>query len=390
MRTVKAGERDIDLCTTCGALWFDFGEIRELTEGRVPRSGDKEGTAEGGAAEPARGTAPGPPGAGPRGLLRRMHREAASLSCPRCGGTLMAIDFQTTGVPVFLCGDCRGYLAPGGSATAIDARFRYVREHQAEYMALGEAMAEEFRRGMESRGETVAAGPGARPRAQVPLPILVPLGDDAPPLQSFPVMTYFLIALSAVLYFYFQVSGTLPRLPGGIRGIPSGSGVGVVPAAAIIASPFVHGGFVPLLAGALFLFVLGDNVEDRIGRIPFLILYLLCGAAAGVAHLLLGRTGHPAALGSAGAVAGVLGAYLVFFPQVSITMYGLGRLASVPAYMFACAWIVAAFLIGPGPFANFLNPAPFSFAGNVAGFAMGLCVAVAWRSFEAAVERPRA
>jgi membrane associated rhomboid family serine protease len=202
-------------------------------------------------------------------------------------------------------------------------------------------------------------------------------------------VTYLLIGLSAVLYAYFKISGAGLRLPGGFPGLPSGSGFGVVPGAAILASPFLHAGLVPLIAGALFLFVLGDNVEDRIGRVPFLILYLLCGAAAGVAQLHLGMPGHPAALGSAGAVAGVLGAYLVFFPQVSITMYGLGRVASLPAYLFACAWVVAAFLIGPGPFTNFLNPAPFSLAGNLAGFGAGVFCAAFWRLLEEAVVRPR-
>ncbi len=387
MRTVTAGDREIDRCMTCGALWFDFGEIRELTDGRVPVDGEEPETGRENAAEPAAAPAPAPAGQGaaPAVLLRKMHREAEGLSCPRCGGRFRAIDFQMTGVPVFLCLGCRGYLAPRRSAAAIHARFRFIREHQGEYAALGEAMAAATRRGMEAQG--AAAGGSS---AQIPLPILVPLGDDGPALQSFPVVTCLLIALSAVLHLYFQVSGVVPRLPGGAPGLPSGSGLGAVPAAAILVSPFLHGGLVPLLAGALFLFVLGDNVEDRIGPIPFLILYLLCGAAAGVAHLLLGKAGHPAALGSAGAVAGVLGAYLILFPQVSITMYGLGRMASLPAYLFACAWVVAAFLIGPGPLTNFINPAPFSLAGNIAGFGAGVLGAVCWRFLEeAAFDRPR-
>lgn len=371
MRAVAAGGREIDRCTTCGALWFDVGEIRELTEGRVPVEGDDAGPGREIAAEPAA------PGTGV--LLRKMHREAEGLSCPRCGGKFRAIDFQTTGVPVFLCLDCRGYLAPRRSAASIHARFAFIREHQGEYVALGEAMAEEFRRRAQAGGAAAAGSP----RAPLPLPILVPLGDDGPALQAFPIVTYFLIGLSVVLYLYSQISGVVPRLPGGVAGLPSGGGLGVVPAAAILVSPFFHAGFVPLLAGTLFLFVLGDNVEDRIGRIPFLVLYLVCGAAAGVAHLLWGEAGHPAALGSAGAVAGVLGAYLIFFPQVSITMYGLGRMASLPAYLFACAWVVAAFLIGPGPLTNFINPAPFSLPGNIAGFGAGVACAACWRFREA-------
>jgi membrane associated rhomboid family serine protease len=92
----------------------------------------------------------------------------------------------------------------------------------------------------------------------------------------------------------------------------------------------------------------------------------------------------PAALGSAGAVAGVLGAYLVFFPDVPIDMYGMGRVATVPAYLFACAWAVSVFLWGwgPGPLSSLLNPAPYSLAGHLAGFAAGALGAALWRAFE--------
>jgi membrane associated rhomboid family serine protease len=92
----------------------------------------------------------------------------------------------------------------------------------------------------------------------------------------------------------------------------------------------------------------------------------------------------PAALGSAGAVAGVLGAYLVFFPDVPIEMYGMGRVVTVPAYLFACAWAVSVFLWGwgPGPLSTLLNPAPYILAGHLAGFAAGALGAALCRSVE--------
>ena len=92
----------------------------------------------------------------------------------------------------------------------------------------------------------------------------------------------------------------------------------------------------------------------------------------------------PAALGSAGAVAGVLGAYLVFFPQVPIDMYGMGRVVTVPAYLFACAWAVSVFLWGwgPGPLSALINPAPYSLAGHLAGFGTGAAFAVLWKNRE--------
>ena len=125
-------------------------------------------------------------------------------------------------------------------------------------------------------------------------------------------------------------------------------------------------------------------MEDRLGRVPFLLFYLFCGAVAGAAHVVAGKAGMPAALGSAGAVAGVLGAYLVFFPDVPIEMYGMGRVVTVPAYLFACAWAVAVFLWGwgTGPLSNLLNPAPYSLAGHLAGFGTGVACALLCRSVE--------
>jgi len=83
-------------------------------------------------------------------------------------------------------------------------------------------------------------------------------------------------------------------------------------------------------------------------------------------------------------VAGVLGAYLVFFPDVPIAMYGMGRVSTVPAYLFACAWAVSVFLWGwgPGPLSNLLDPAPYGLAGNLAGFGAGAAGAALWRIFE--------
>lgn len=98
--------------------------------------------------------------------------------------------------------------------------------------------------------------------------------------------------------------------------------------------------------------------------------------------MLWGKPEGYAALGSAGAVAGVLGAYLVFFPDVSIRMYGLGQIRTVPAYLFACAWVAAAFLIGPGPFTDLVNPALLSLPGNIAGFGAGVSGAVLWQFWE--------
>lgn len=362
MRRVVAGDREIDRCVACGSIWFDFGEIRELTEGHV-----------------ATGPGEDPPEESLPASLGAMHSRAASVSCPRCGGRLGAIVFQATGIPVLRCRDCRGYLATRRSAADISAKFRFVREHGEQYARMGESLAAATRRRVELVHGSSAGGAGL----PIPLPIVVPLGDDGPGVFSFPVATWLLVGLSVIVSVFARFGDATPGLPGGLPGLPSGSGFGGVAAWDWLVFPFLHAGLLPLAAGMLFLLVLGDNVEDRVGWLPFLILYLACGAFSGAAHVLWGTRGGYPALGSAGAVAGVLGAYLVFFPEVPIRMYGLGQVTTVPAYLFACAWVTAAFLIGPGPFADFVNPTPLSLPGHIAGFGAGVAAAALWRFMEA-------
>jgi membrane associated rhomboid family serine protease len=364
MRRVVAGDKEIDRCLACGALWFDHGEIRELTAGRL-------------VADPGEETPGDPPG----GLLRKMHRQAASLSCPRCGGAVGAIDFQMTGVPVIHCRECHGYLAPRRSAAAIFERFRFARQYGKEFAEMGESLAGAMKRRME-----LSQGPAMRASdVPIPLPVVVPLADEGPAASSFPLVTYLLIGLSLGAYLFARIGGVAIVLPGDLHGLPSGSGFPGLSLADFLFFPFLHAGVVPLAAGCLFLFVLGDNIEDRMGGLPFLCLYIACGVFAGAAHVLWGKPGGYAALGSAGAVAGILGSYLVFFPDVPIRMAGMGNVTTVPAYLFACTWVAAAFLIGPGPFVNLINPAPLSLPGNIAGFGMGVIGAVLWRLWE---ERP--
>jgi membrane associated rhomboid family serine protease/Zn-finger nucleic acid-binding protein len=375
MRTVTtAAGLEVDRCAACGAAWFDPGEIRELAEGRFAAEEAPEGRRPPPAQTPAER----------RSAMARAHREAEGVPCPRCGGALVAVDFRVTGVPVLRCRGCGGTLAPRGSVTALAKLFGFQRRNASLYGALGETMASEMRRRLERQ---YAGDPGGecRGEAKAPgLPVVVPFGDAAPAPGRPPMVTWGLFGFTVTAYLLSSIgaAGT-GALPARVS-LPSGAGFAGVPKIHLLIAPFLAGGIVPLVVGSLFLLVLGDNVEDRVGRLPFLLFYLFCGAVAGAAHVLWGKAGAPAALGAAGAVAGVLGAYVVFFPDVPVSMYGMGETVSVPAYLFACAWAVGVFLWGwgPGPLSALLNPGPYSLAGHLAGFGAGVAGAALWRAFE--------
>jgi membrane associated rhomboid family serine protease len=285
-----------------------------------------------------------------------------------------------TGIPVLPCTSCEGILAPRGSAEKIASRFRFLKENEAKFGALGETLAQREK----ERMETVPTAPAASGKMSVPLPLVVPLADDAPAVSTLPVVTISLIVLAAGIYAIGQARGAPIPLPGGLAGLPSGTGFASgIPKVSLLIAPFLQAGILPLAAGSLFLFVLGDNVEDRLGSVAYFFLYLLCGVCAGIGHVMWGKAGGAPALTAPGAVAGIAGAYLVFFPNVSIRAYGMGRMITLPAYLFCCAWLVAAFLAGPaGPLASLVDPARLSLPGNLAGFGSGAAVAMLWRFCE--------
>lgn len=378
MESVSSEGVEIDRCATCDALWFDPGEIRELTEGRLGVSAEAE-------AVPVAGDAPEAASDGT--AIGRMHRLAASLKCPRCDRPLTAIDFQATGIPVMLCPDCRGFLVPRSSASRLEERYAFSRKHAAQYAAMGESMALSMKKSLGLKYHGIAT-PEVRVGQGVALPVVVPLASDAPSPRSFPAATWIFILVPILLLLTSSVGGVSCRLPSHPGGIPSGTGLGSAPLWLLVAYPFLPGGLLSLVTGIFFLVVLGRQVEERVGLFQYSALYLSGAVVAGLLHMAAGRIGAPIALGSAGSVAAVLGAYLVFFPNVPIRMYGMGRVASLPAYLFGCCWLVAMLMGNPetsggmGLLLGFANPTPLSLWGNLGGFSAGALAAVGIRMHE--------
>lgn len=112
----------------------------------------------------------------------------------------------------------------------------------------------------------------------------------------------------------------------------------------IITYMFLHGSWVHLLGNMLFLWVFGDNIEDAMGHWRFILFYLLCGIAAGLTHTLLEPASVKPMIGASGAIAGLLGAYLILHPRVKVLVLLLGRIPIyLPAYLLLTGWIIFQF-----------------------------------------------
>jgi membrane associated rhomboid family serine protease len=173
---------------------------------------------------------------------------------------------------------------------------------------------------------------------------MFPLSDENPTLRT-PVMTYAILAGMIGVWVWVQGAGFEPEalirsvcnlgmVPGEITGRAAlGSGIPIAPGVACIVdnepinvftpitSMFLHGGWGHLLGNAMFFWVFGNNVEDSMGRIRFVIFYLLCGLAAAAAHIVVDPASPVPTVGASGAISGVLGAYLLLYPRVLVRTF---------------------------------------------------------------------
>ena len=153
---------------------------------------------------------------------------------------------------------------------------------------------------------------------------MMPLGDDNTGRRITPIVTYVLIALNVLVFFlelnngeaFIQRWAFVPRR---FLADPAGDFV------TLFTAMFMHAGWLHLLGNMLYLWIFGDNVEDRLGHGLFLAFYILCGLAATFAQLAFNMASEVPNLGASGAIAGVLGAYLIMFPRGRVRML-MGRM----------------------------------------------------------------
>ena len=182
---------------------------------------------------------------------------------------------------------------------------------------------------------------------------MIPLADDNP-TRSTPLITYILIACCVVV-FLWQLSlgpnvkvaiyalGVIPAsllqgalLPQELRWVS--------PEITVITSMFLHGGFMHLIGNMLYLWVFGDNIEDILGKPVFILFYLLCGLVAALSQAIPDPASTIPMIGASGAISGILGAYMVFFPKrairVAIPLGFFLQVLRLPAFVVLIFWFV--------------------------------------------------
>jgi len=207
---------------------------------------------------------------------------------------------------------------------------------------------------------------------------MLPIGDDNSARRSVPLVTYGLIALN-VLFFLVELSGGDPFIekwafvPSRFIANPGADFL------TIFTSMFMHAGWVHLGGNMLYLWIFGDNVEDRFGSIKFLVFYLLCGIAATFAQLAFSLGSNIPSLGASGAIAGVLGAYILMFPQAKVSVL-MGRgIIPMPALVVIGFWIVLQFFSGVASIASAADTGGVAYMAHVGGFIAGVVLVYLFR-----------
>jgi len=207
---------------------------------------------------------------------------------------------------------------------------------------------------------------------------MLPIGDDDSSSRTIPYVTYALIALNVVFFLFELTSGEAflmkwAFVPERFMANPSADFL------TLFTSIFMHAGWVHLGGNMLYLWIFGDNVEDRFGHVKFIAFYLLCGLAATFAQLAFNTTSNIPNLGASGAIAGVLGAYILLFPQGKVKVLQGQRVIQVSALIVIGLWIVLQLFSGIGSIASTADTGGVAYMAHIGGFLAGIVLTFLFR-----------
>ncbi|MFQ5511718.1 MAG: rhomboid family intramembrane serine protease [Candidatus Krumholzibacteriia bacterium] len=213
---------------------------------------------------------------------------------------------------------------------------------------------------------------------------------DINPTERFPIVTIALIAVNAVVFMYevalgphvnafiaswgvipFEITHGVDLVgPAGGGSILHSEGPRVI-FATLFSSMFIHGGFLHVFGNMLYLWIFGNNIEDLLGPAKFLLFYIACGLVAGLAHVLTQPNSAVPTVGASGAVAGVLGAYLIAYPRARVLtlvfVFIFIRLMVLPAGFLLVFWFVIQIFSGVGSLGAGSGVAWFAHIGGFVG-----------------------
>ena len=218
---------------------------------------------------------------------------------------------------------------------------------------------------------------------------MIPLSDDVPQ-KSFPIITATLIVVNSAIFLWEVMLG-----PAANRLILA---YGAVPARIVanwtdplvlmtlFTSMYLHGGWTHLIGNMLYLWIFGDNVEDRMGPVWFFLFYTICGVAAGLLQIAAASRVRVPSIGASGAIAGVLGAYLLLYPRsrvkTLVPLIFVFTTVQLPAIVVLGGWFLIQFFNGLASLSVVMQTGGVAWWAHVGGFVMGMVLMPVFRQKE--------
>lgn len=203
---------------------------------------------------------------------------------------------------------------------------------------------------------------------------MMPIGDDNTDRRSLPIVTYIFIILNVLMFFLELTRGETfiekwAFTPSQFAANPASQFPN------LFTAMFMHGGWAHLIGNMVYLWIFGDNVEDYLGKIPYIIFYLVCGVAASLVQFAVDPGSSIPNLGASGAIAGVLGAYIFLRPQGSVKVLVGNGIIQMPALLVIGFWFVLQFMSGIGSLHSTQDNGGVAYMAHVGGFLSGLAIA---------------
>jgi rhomboid family protein len=204
--------------------------------------------------------------------------------------------------------------------------------------------------------------------------------SDVIPSRTTPFVTVGIIVLNCLVFLY-EVQLSRPELQVFVQGFA------VIPAdftwPSVITSMFLHEGWMHLIGNMLYLWIFGDNVEDQLGHVGFLLFYLAAGAAAALGQVFVSAGSAIPMIGASGAIAGVMGAYLVMYPHSRVLtvvfLLFFMDMVEIPAIFFLGIWFIKELFSGVGSLGAASMSGGVAFWAHIVGFAAGATVGLFFR-----------
>lgn len=203
-----------------------------------------------------------------------------------------------------------------------------------------------------------------------------PIGDTQVQGGYKPILTYTFLGLNILIFLYeFSLGSGINQFLTTYGSIPSEITAGE-DYYTLLTSMFLHGGWMHLIGNMLFLWVFGDNIEATIGSFKYFFFYLFGGLAASGAHIMFNLGSNIPSVGASGAIAAILGAYLVMFPKSQIKIYVLilFRNFKIPAIAFLGLWFGQQLISGFGEICKTADTAGVAWWAHIGGFVFGIAM----------------